>query len=325
MDMNVLIVVGLAMVASGGLFYAFVYPHMTGDIKAEKRHAALTSQRPKRSIDRGYADAENRRKKVTESLKDIETRNKGKKVTLETRISQAGLDWSRKKFFMISALTAVAGLAVGAFASGNPLAMAAGLVIGGLGAPNWFIARQRKQRVKKFLHEFPGAIDVIVRGVKAGLPLVDCLRVVATETAEPVRGEFRQILESQSIGLSLGDAVSRLPERIPAPEANFFAIVISIQQKAGGNLSEALGNLSAVLRDRKLMKAKVQAMSSEAKASAGIIGALPFIVTFLVYISSPHYIELLWTTSTGQFVLGCAAFWMSIGIFTIKKMVNFDM
>jgi tight adherence protein B len=179
--------------------------------------------------------------------------------------------------------------------------------------------------MKKFLLEFPGAIDVIVRGIKAGLPLGDCLRIVASEMAEPVRGEFRQIIEAQSIGLSLPEAVARITERVPVSEANFFAIVINIQQKSGGNLSEALGNLSAVLRDRKLMKAKVAAMSSEAKASAGIIGALPFIVTLLVYLSSPGYISLLWTTSTGEFVLGCAAFWMMIGIVTIKKMVNFDM
>jgi tight adherence protein B len=151
------------------------------------------------------------------------------------------------------------------------------------------------------------------------------MRIVANESAEPVRSEFRLMVESQSIGLSLADAAARITDRVPTPEANFFAIVINIQQKSGGNLAEALGNLSAVLRDRKLMKSKVAAMSSEAKASAGIIAALPFVVTLLVYLSSPDYISLLWTTSTGQFVLGCAAFWMFIGVATIKKMVNFDM
>jgi len=324
MQMNTWIVVVLAMAAAGGLFYALFYPHMTGDIKAEKRQALVKGANPKRASDRNQ-DIVNRRKQVTDSLKDIETRNKSKKVTLENKIRQAGLDWSRKKFFIISIAFAIAGLAITTVLSGNYFVMAAALIIGGLGLPNLILSHLRKRRLKKFLNEFPAAIDVIVRGIKSGLPLADCIRIVANEIAEPVRSEFRQIIEAQSIGLSLPDSVARITERVPAPEANFFAIVIMIQQKSGGNLSEALGNLSAVLRDRKLMKGKVAAMSSEAKASAGIIGALPFVVTFFVYISSPQYISLLWTTSTGQFVLGCATFWMMIGIVTIRKMVNFDM
>ncbi len=324
MESNVFVVTALAMIAAGGLFYAFVYPYMSGEKKAEKRHAALTSQTAKRPGDR-LQDNTNRRKQVADSLKDIETRAKGKRLTLEMRLQQAGLTWSRQRYIMISIALALVGVGLAYVLSGNPFAMIAGLVIGGLGVPTWLVSYLRKSRLKKFLNEFPGAIDVIVRGVKAGLPLVDCMRIVANETAEPVRGEFRQMIESQSIGLSLADAAARISERVPASEANFFAIVINIQQKSGGNLAEALGNLSAVLRDRKLMKAKVAAMSAEAKASAGIIGALPFVVTLLVYLSSPGYISLLWTTTTGQFVLGCAAFWMSIGIFTIKQMVNLDM
>jgi len=114
-----------------------------------------------------------------------------------------------------------------------------------------------------------------VRASKTGLPLGDCLKVIAAEAQEPVKGEFRAIMETQNVGLPLGDACTKLYERIPVPEANFFGIVITIQQKAGGNLSEALGNLSRVLRDRKKMKAKIQAVSMEAKASASIIAALP--------------------------------------------------
>jgi tight adherence protein B len=324
MEPNVLIITVLAMITSGGLFYALVYPYLSGEKTAEKRHAAVRAQGPKRAAER-VQEGVNRRKQVADSLKDIETRAKGKKLSLEMRIKQAGLTWSRNKFFVVSILLGLAGLGVGYILSGNIFAMIATTIIGGLGVPAFLLSHLRKSRLKKFLNEFPGAIDVIVRGVRAGLPLVDCMRIVANETAEPVRGEFRQMIESQSIGLSLGDAASRIAENVPTPEANFFAIVINIQQKSGGNLAEALGNLSAVLRDRKLMKGKVAAMSSEAKASAGIIGALPFVVTLLVYLSSPGYISLLWTTTTGQFVLGCAAFWMTIGIVTIKRMVNFDM
>ena len=171
---------------------------------------------------------------------------------------------------------------------------------------------------------FPDAVDVIVRGVKAGLPLLDCLKMIALEAPEPLKSEFRAILETQAIGMPLGEACGKLYERMPLPEANFFGIVIAIQQKAGGNLSEALGNLSRVLRDRKKMKAKIQAMSQEAKASAGIIGALPIAVMTLVYITSPQYISLLWTDPLGRMMLAASAVWMSMGVMVMKKMINFD-
>ena len=129
------------------------------------------------------------------------------------------------------------------------------------------------RRMKKFIVEFPNAVDVIIRGVKAGLPLGDCIRVIAAEAAEPVRSEFRRIVEAQAIGLSVAEAVEKLHDSVPIAEANFFSIVINLQSKSGGNLSEALGNLSRVLRDRKKMALKIKAMSSEAKTSAGIIGA----------------------------------------------------
>ena len=132
------------------------------------------------------------------------------------------------------------------------------------------------------------------------------------------------MIETQTIGIPLGEACLKLYERIPVAEANFFGIVVSIQQRAGGNLSEALGNLSRVLRDRKKMKAKIKAMSQEAKASAAIIGALPIIVMALVWFTSPAYIELLWTDSFGRVMIACCGIWMSIGIFVMRKMINFD-
>jgi tight adherence protein B len=195
---------------------------------------------------------------------------------------------------------------------------------GSVGLPRWVLSFLRKRRLKKFLNAFPDAVDVIVRGVKAGLPLGDCLRVIAHEAAEPVRTEFRLAIEAAAIGLSLGESVDRIPERVPVPEASFFAIVINIQQKAGGNLAEALTNLSRVLRDRKKLKGKVQAVSSEAKASAAIIGSLPFIVGILVWLISPRYIELLWLTSGGRVVIGVCLTWMLIGCLVMRKMINFE-
>ena len=156
---------------------------------------------------------------------------------------------------------------------------------------------------KDLSQALPDAVDVIVRGIKAGLPLFESIKVVAADAPEPLKSEFLAIIETQAIGMPLGDACARLYERMPVPEANFFGIVIAIQQKSGGNLSEALGNLSKVLRDRKKMAEKIQAMSMEAKASAGIIGSLPPIVMLLVYLSTPEYISLLWTHPTGQLML----------------------
>jgi tight adherence protein B len=195
---------------------------------------------------------------------------------------------------------------------------------GTLGVPRWMINFLRKRRIKRFLEEFPNAMDVIVRGVKAGLPLNECVRIVAMEAAEPVKTEFRQMAETQTLGVSLADAVGKLPERVPVPEASFFAIVITIQQKAGGNLSETLGNLSRVLRERRKMVGKIKAMSMEAKASAAIIGSLPIIVMGLVYLTSPRYMALLFTDPLGNLILGASAVWMFLGIMVMRRMINFD-
>ncbi len=195
---------------------------------------------------------------------------------------------------------------------------------GAFGLPRWLLSYLKKRRETKFLNAFPDAVDVIVRGIKAGLPLLDSIKVITSDSPEPVRSEFRAIVETQAIGMPLGEACGKLYDSMPLPEANFFGIVISIQQRAGGNLSEALGNLSKVLRDRKKMKAKIQAMSMEAKASAGIIGALPIAVMMLVWITSPQYISLLWTEPLGRLMLAASAIWMFMGTMVMKKMINFD-
>jgi tight adherence protein B len=314
-------IVGLA---AAGIAYALLYPLLSGEARAEKRQAQFVRSDAK-VVTRGVGDATQRKKQIADSLKEMENREKGRnRATLEQRIAQAGLLWSKQQYFLISA---VLGLVFGGlvfFVSGEPLGGIAGLLAGGLGIPQWLLIFLRGRRVKKFVVEFPNAVDVIVRGVKAGLPLGDCLRIIATEAAEPVKGEFKKVVDSQQIGVNIGDACAEIYKRIPAQEANFFGIVIQIQQKSGGNLSEVLGNLSRVLRDRKKMKGKVEAMSMEAKASAAIIGALPFAVAIMTYLSSPAYIEMLWTTETGKIVIVVSLIWMFIGIMVMKKMINFD-
>jgi tight adherence protein B len=195
--------------------------------------------------------------------------------------------------------------------------------VGAFGLPRYVVGYMTKKRQKKFLNNFANAIDVIIRGVKTGLPLNECLNIIARETEDPIGGEFRDVVEQQRVGVPLTDCFERMMSRMPLPEVRFFSIVIAIQSQAGGNLSEALGNLSSVLRDRIKMQQRIKALSSEAKASAMVLGSLPFVVMLLVYLTTPDYIATLWTTQTGQFVLLVAAFWMSCGIVMMKKMINF--
>lgn len=194
----------------------------------------------------------------------------------------------------------------------------------GAGLPRWIVSFLIRRRQEKFLTEFPNALDVMVRSIKSGLPLNDALRMIAVDAQEPVKTEFRRVVDAQQLGITVPEACGRMFNSMPLQEVSFFAIVIAIQSQAGGNLSEALSNLSKVLRERRKMKAKVSALSMEAKASAVIIGALPFIVAFLVYISSPAYIMVLFTDPRGHMILGFSAFWMSIGIFVMRNMINFD-
>jgi tight adherence protein B len=324
MNIQALALAFLAATAIGGLAWVFIYPLLSGEKKAELRRASVAKSEPAaaRQADKTQRS---RREQVEGSLKELEARSKDqKKVPLSSRLTQAGLDWSPRKFMIVSAFLAVACFAITSVAGGGLIGAAGLAFAGGLGLPRWGLNFLKKRREKKFLKALPDAVDVIVRGIKAGLPLFESIKVVATDAPDPLKSEFLAIIETQAIGMPLGDACARLFDRMPVPEANFFGIVISIQQKSGGNLSEALGNLSKVLRDRKKMAEKIQAMSMEAKASAGIIGSLPPIVMLLVYLSTPDYISLLWTHPTGQLMLVGCVIWMSIGIFVMKRMINFD-
>src|SRR5262249_25458748 len=262
--------------AVGGVAYVFLYPLLSGERHAEKRMETVSK------ADRGAAKATaaraapklRRDSQLEDTLKELETRRKKlKNPPLTVRIDQAGMSWPKRPVRTGSGVLAVLVSGI-VFAGGGGLP-AAGIsaFAGALGLPRWLLAYLKKRRHDKFLQHFPDAVDIIVRGIKAGLPLLDSMRVIVADAPEPIKGEFRSIIETQAIGLPLGEACSKLYERIPLPEANFFGIVVAIQQKSGGNLSEALGNLSRVLRDRKKMKAKIKAMSMEAKASAGIIGS----------------------------------------------------
>lgn len=308
----------------GGLLFTAVQPRLAA-VGLQKKRLARIVQRP------ALSPAEKSRKRsVEEILKEMEEKQKAaakkrRRPTLLARLRQAGLSWSKKTYWSVAAgcggagyMVALAGLGLGLVPSAG-FGFASGLLV-----PHLYVNLKRARRLKLFAAEFPNAVDVVVRGIKSGLPLVDCLKIIAAESQEPVKGEFKAAVEDQTLGLPIDEALQRLAERVPLQETNFLAIVITIQTRTGGSLSEALGNLSRVLRERKKMKAKIKAMSAEAKASGGIIGSLPVVVAALVYLTSPDYISLLFTTLPGNLVLGVSGLWMLIGILVMRKMINFD-
>jgi tight adherence protein B len=321
------VLLGLAALSIGAVVYLFINPYLSGERRTDKRIQGVKESKTQRIAIKAQAEAaQNRRRQVAETLKELEERERTReKISLRLRLQRAGLDISPRAFWMASiGCGLLLGLAVWVSSPNLPIIVPLLVAfVGALGLPRWILARLVTRRQNKFVDEFANAIDVIVRGVKSGLPLPECLAIIGRESPEPIASEFTELVEQQRVGVPLAEAFERMMMRMPLPEVRFFAIVIAIQQTAGGNLSEALGNLAGVLRDRKRLQAKVRALSAEAKASAAVLGALPFIVMVLVYVTTPSYIMLLWTTQFGQFLLGAAAFWMSLGILVMRKMINF--
>ena len=330
-DPIVLAIVVLAAVSAAAVAYALMFSRIEADKKSASRinrvkSAEVDRVKVKAARDR-VQELSKRRKSVQDNLKDLEKRQneKTKKtLSLKSRLVQAGLSITLTQFYLFSAVFASVLLLMAFIVGASWMVLVGIAVVAGLGLPRWIVGFLIKRRQNKFLNEFPNALDVITRSIKSGLPLNDAIRLIATEGVEPVKSEFRRVIEAQQVGLSIPDACARMTNQMPLQEVNFFAIVIAIQSQAGGNLSEAIGNLSKVLRDRRKMKAKVSALSMEAKASAVIIGALPFIVATLVYLTSPNYMMVLFTDPRGHFIMGVSAIWMSIGIFVMRNMVNFD-
>ncbi len=313
----------LAVMGFFGVIFAFA-----GSGGTSKRRIASVSRRsplPNASI-RGAADATQQRRKAMQTLlKDLEKKQAEhrQRPTMRRRIEQAGLKLSPRSFWMLSATVGL--VAVGAcllFRQSFLVAALAGFAFG-LGLPRWVLNFLKNRRLKKFTAEFANALDVIVRSVKSGLPTNEALKIVAKEIAEPVAGEFSKLVEGMKVGVTLEQGVKRMHDSMPTAEVSFFGIVMTIQQKSGGNLSEALGNLAGILRDRKRLQGKIKAMSAEAKASAMIIGSLPPGVMGLVYMASPDYIRTLFIERIGNLMLAGCVIWMSMGVFVMKKMISF--
>lgn len=266
---------------------------------------------------------EARRKQILVQLKDAEREDRKARMTLAAKLKQAGLSITLKTFWIISGVAGVLGLLLPLLFGAPPLLALGVAGILGLGLPRWVVGFMGKRRMKQFSGEFANAVDVIVRGIKSGLPVHECFKIIAKESPAPLGPEFQRLVEQVGVGQTLAQALDKMYERMPTSELKFFAIVIAIQQKTGGNLAEALSNLTTVLRARRMMGEKIKALSSEAMASAGIIGSLPIVVMGLVFITTPSYIMLLFTDPRGQVMLLGAGVWMSMGVFVMKRMISF--
>jgi tight adherence protein B len=316
----------LGFITIAGLGFVLAGGGGNGSAKTLKRAQLITGGDRQAVAARAKAAANTpdaRRKQILKTLKEQDHQKKKASLTIAARLRAAGLGENARMFWIISgAVGLTVGLALLLLRQMPIIALGAAFAAG-FGLPRWVVGMLAKARTKKFTSAFSDAIDIIVRGIKSGLPVHDCLKIIGKECPEPLAGEFRMLTENTGMGMSMEQALERMYERMPTNELRFFTIVLTIQAKTGGNLAEALGNLSTVLRARKLMAEKIKALSAEAVASAFIIGSLPPGVVVMISVTAPTYMAPMFSDQRGHFMLMIAAFWMSLGIFVMRKMINF--
>jgi tight adherence protein B len=323
--MLVILAAILGFIAFAGLGLVFAGGN-EATAKTVKRAQAITASGRVEKVSRAKAaaaDPGQRRKALLQTLKDQERSQRKASLTLAARLEQAGLSFGVRQFWIGSGIFGVVVLLVVLFLRQSPLIALGAAFAGGLGLPRWMVGFLAKRRTKKFTEDFSDAIDIIVRGIKSGLPVNDCLRIIARESPAPLGPEFQRLVENVAMGMGMDQGLEKMYARMPTSELRFFTIVLAIQQKTGGNLAEALGNLSAVLRARKLMREKVKALSSEATASAFIIGSLPPGVVLLISVTSPAYMKIMYSDPRGNLMLLGGVIWMTLGIIVMRRMINF--
>lgn len=318
----------LTLFACVGLFHALFQGTLSGRRAALRRLSIAVGVETAVASGTEGSNEQRRKQSIEKALNELaqrERNNRRARLTLKMRLNQAALPWSVGYFYAVSVgvaggfLLLLMGIAGMSAPPAGVLSLFAGAVL-----PNLYVRMQFRRRMREFVEEFPNALDIITRGIKTGLPLSDCLKAIAAETQEPVAPEFQKILEDLSVGLSVSQSLDRLTQRVPILEAQFFSIVVALQSQMGGNLSEALGNLSRVLRERKMMKQKIKAFSSEATASGSIIASMPVAVSGVLSLTSPDYIGLMFSEPIGNVVLGVCAVWMAIGVTVMRNMIRFD-
>lgn len=320
---SIVIIVMFAFIAIFGTGAYFLL-NLTQQKKARERSL---------SVIRGHAQMEGKKsekdiqdKRRAEIAKKLEENKEGKQKKaggLKDKLVQAGLQTSVRKFWLYSFISGVISLLLMLMLHKGILVTALVTFVGFIGLPRYILRWKIKRRQKKFLEEFADALEAMVRLLKAGMPVGEAISMASREFEGPVGEEMAHIYEAQKIGVSLADATLEAAHRMPLTEMQMFATGISIQSQTGSSLSEVLLNLARVIRARFRLKRKVQALSSEAKASAMIIGSLPILIGSGLYFINGPYMSVLFNTPNGQgWLIGCAI-WMSLGCLIMKIMINF--
>ncbi|MFN4113912.1 MAG: type II secretion system F family protein [Sphingomonadaceae bacterium] len=313
---------------AGGLMalLAVGYALVSGPSPAKESQRRLSQVRYRHS-ESTDAKVESQLKKAIAARKPkmhIKAGSESRIAALATRLDRTGKKWTVSQYLYTS-LGIALGIAVIVFLrSGAPLlSLGVGLVVGG-GLPHMAVNFFINKRTNDFNAKFPDAIELLVRGLRSGLPVTETLAVVAQEVPGPVGLEFKGVVERIKIGRTMEESLQETADRLNIPEFNFFCITLAIQRETGGNLAETLSNLADVLRKRSQMKLKIKAMSSESKASAYIVGSLPFIVFGMIWWINPDYVGGFFTDDR-LIIAGLGGMvWMSIGAFIMAKMVNFE-
>lgn len=324
-DLNILVFGGFFMLA---LIIAAAYMLMQS-LSGPRKQSQAKLSKIKEKFAGGYVTGDARQRAIKGMNKSVGFDKFAESLIpkpkqLQERIHQTGRDIALSQYVTFSGILTVAAILIIFIVMSNiAIALALGIVIG-LGLPHMAIGSMIKKRQQLFIKQFPDALDLIVRGLQAGLPVNEAIINVGVEIPAPVGAEFRKVSDDVRLGKTLEVALWDANARIDLPDYKFFVISLSVQRETGGNLGETLHNLASILRQRQQMKLKVKAMSSEAKASAYILGALPFVMLGLIMMMNYDYGIILFTHATAIKVAIGGLFWMSIGIFTMAKMIDFD-
>lgn len=321
--MDIVVFIGLSVLLLG-VATPFFIVHQAKFSRAATLRRRLQALGPAGSGGAAEAGARSRQRLIETKLKELERRRGARRDTLRNLLLQSGLKATVTLYAAASVGVGAAAFLVFLTAAGLSLPVAAAAGGGAaLVVPRFVLKQIISRRQHRFVEHFADALDILVRGARTGLPVGECLRIVGREVPDPVGFEFRMLVESQRLGMTTEQALARGLERMRVAEFQFFAVVLVIQQQTGGNLAATLENLSNVLRSRKRLKDKVAAMSSEAKASAAIIGSLPFLVGSAIYLVNPSYMSLLFTTRMGSYIIAGGLLWMLMGILVMHSMINF--
>ncbi len=324
-NLNILLFGGLFLVA---IIFIAIYMLMQS-ISGPRKVSQIRLNKYKEKFSAGIITGDSRQRAVKGLNKSVGLEKFAESLIpkpqqLQERINQSGKDIALSRYVTFSGLLAVGTMVTLYSISGNvAIAIALGIIIG-LGFPHMFISSMIKKRQELFIKQFPDALDLITRGLQAGLPVNEAIINVGVEIPAPVGTEFRRVSDDVRLGKTLEQALWDANTRIDLPDYKFFVISLSVQRETGGNLGETLHNLATILRQRQQMKLKVKAMSSEAKASAYILGALPFVMLGLIMMMNYNYGIILFTHPTAIKVAVGGLIWMSIGIFSMAKMIDFD-